>query len=87
MASDITVNSLREVDFTGMKMPIITIYEKPLDYPSSYIARVFELEKPTNTLICKNSLEECRADIKAAGFKICVPRSENDVLSVVESWI
>lgn len=84
---DVIVNSLREVDFTGMKMPIITIYEKPIDYPDGYIARVFELEKPTNTLIHKSSLEECRADIKAAGFKICVPRSENDVLSVVESWI
>lgn len=84
---DVIVNSLGEVDFTGMKMPIITIYEKLIDYPDGYIARVFELEKATNTLICKNSLEECRADIKAAGFKICVPRSEDDVLSVVESWI
>lgn len=84
---DVIVNSLREVDFTGMKMPIITIYEKPIDYPDGCIARVFELEKPTNTLIYKRSIEECRADIKSAGFKICVPRSENDVLSVVELWI
>lgn len=84
---DIIVNSLQEVDFTGMKMPIITIYEKPIDYPDGYIARVFELEKPTNTLILKSSIEECRTDIKAAGFKICVPRNKDDVLSVVESWI
>ena len=80
------VDSLKEVDFSDLKLPMIVIYEKPLDFPDKYIARVFECEKPTNTLIIRDSLQECRDDITAAGFLVGMERSENDALSVVETW-
>lgn len=81
------VESIREVDFTDMKMPMIVVYEKPLDFPDKYIARVFECEKPTNVIIIRDSLQECRDDITVAGFLVCLERSDDDVLSVVETWI
>jgi hypothetical protein len=33
--------------FQGMRMPIITVYYSPLDFPGMYVARLFDIEKPT----------------------------------------
>ena len=81
------VNTMKEVDFEGMKLPMVAVYEKPLDFPDKYIARVFDCEKPTNVIIIRDSLEECREDITAAGFLVCLERSPSDVISIVEIWM
>lgn len=81
------VNTMKEVDFEGMKLPMVAVYEKPLDFPDKYIARVFDCEKPTNVIIIRDSLQACQEDIKVAGFLVCMERSLNDALSVVETWM
>lgn len=57
------------MDFSDLKCPLITIYEKPLDFPNAFVARVWDGAGPraTNTIIMRFSLEECREDIQAAG--------------------
>lgn len=81
------VVSMKNVDFSEMKLPMIVVFEKPLDFPNKYIARVFECEKPTNVIIIRDSLQEIRDDITAAGFFVCMGRTEKDALSIVETWM
>lgn len=85
------VDSMIQVDFSEMKFPIITVYEKPLDYPDDYVARVWEIQgsrpKPTNIAITRNSIQEIREDIMAAGFGIRIPRAEDDDPHIVETWM
>lgn len=81
------VNTLKEVDFKGLNMPMVVVYERPEDFPCKYVARVFELEKPTNVMIVRDTLHECREDITAAGFLVCMERSKGDKKSIVETWM
>lgn len=83
------VESMSQVDFSGLKLPLITIYEKPLDFPNAFVARVWDGEGPkaTNTIIMRFSLEECREDIQAAGFTVKFPRAEGDEPHIVETWM
>lgn len=85
--SNRVVRSMKEVDFSELKMPMIVVFEKPVDFPDKYIARVFECEQPTNTLIIRDSLQECREDITAAGFLACLERTDEDALAIVETWM
>lgn len=81
------VNSLKEVDFSKMELPMAVVYEKPQDFPDKYIVRIFDCNIPTNTLLIRDSLQDCREDITAAGFLACMERDSRDVLSIVETWI
>ena len=83
------MESMSQVDFSDLKCPLITIYEKPLDFPNAFVARVWDGVGPkaTNTIIMRFSLEECREDIQAAGFLVQFPRAEGDEPHVVETWM
>ena len=81
------VYSLKEVDFSNLDIPMAVVFEKPADFPDKYIVRIFDCNIPTNILIIRDSLEECREDITAAGFLACLERDSRDALSIVETWI
>lgn len=83
------VESMSQVDFSGLTLPLITIYEKPYDFPTVFVARVWDGKGPkaTNTLITRDSLQEIREDIEAAGFTIKFPRAEDDDRHIVETWM
>lgn len=81
------VNTLKEVNFKGIKTPMVVVYGRPEDFPCKYVARVFSLDKPTNVLIVRDTLEECREDITAAGFLVCMERNKGDKKSIIETWM
>ncbi len=83
------VESFRKVDFTGLFFPLVTIYEKPLDFPDDFVARVWDGKgpSPTNVMIKKSTLQEVREDIRAAGFREKIVRAEDDDPHIVETWI
>ncbi|MEA5083274.1 MAG: hypothetical protein VB018_03875 [Lachnospiraceae bacterium] len=83
------VNSFLEVDMSEMRVPGIVVYKNPEDFPEVYVARLFEMAvgKPTTILLMRNSLTEIREEIVAAGFTTKLIRSENDVKSIVETWL
>ena len=71
-----------------------TVYEKPLDHPSGFIARLFELDVPTDKVLTSPTLEELRKQIIKEGTALCsgdalvrIERSEHDHSSVVEVWV
>lgn len=83
------VESFRRVDFSGMKMTMIVIYNSPQDYPGKYIARVWDAAIPeaTNCIQIRDTLEELRKDIRAAGFYLRLMRAAGDDPVIVESWM
>jgi len=76
-------------------MSVWTIYRAPLDWPHGYIVRKFEvnrgISKPTNFLLQGESLDDnvlvlLRHILKRAGL-VCRPRSPQDDVKIVESWL
>lgn len=62
-----------------------TVYDSPEDYPGLYVARRFELDKPTSDVLVSNSLDVLRALLPP--FLHRIPRSAGDVPCIVETWI
>ena len=83
------MESMRQVDFSDLRFPLIAVYKKPKDYPDAYVARVWEGARnlPTNTLIKRETLQEIRKDIKAAGFTTRLTRTEGEDPVIVETWL
>ena len=65
--------------------PIVTIYNKPTDYPNYYVARLFDKDKPTKAIMLKETLEELRKGIPI--YMIRMSRSATDDRNIVESYI
>lgn len=83
------VNSLRDLDLSEIKMPMAVIYDSPKDFPDMYLCRIWEGAgcHPTTAAMQKNSLDEMREDIAAAGFTVKIPRSPNDDPVILETWM
>lgn len=81
------VESIKEIDFSGLKVPFIAVYQHPEDFPEKYVARIYELDKPTDTLMVKDTLEEIEEDIRENTGMTFIPRGTEDVLSLVGVWM
>lgn len=81
------VNSIQEVDFSGLKVPFVAVYKHPGDFPDKCVARIYELDKPTDTLMVKDTVEEIEADIRKYTGMIFLPRGKEDVPSLVGVWM
>jgi len=66
------------------KLPMWTIFDKPLDHPTGHIARCFEYDQPTKHTITGEltTLREC---LSQCGL-VCLMRSDEDHPTVVETW-
>ena len=67
------------------KFPLICIYNNPKDYPGKYVARLWDVDKPTNMVAIAESLEEIR-EAKPPEM-IIMERQPNDDPVIVETWI
>lgn len=70
-------------------MSIWTIYDKPKDFPTKFVARKFLVSgdgvKPTDEIETADTLHQIRRKIPQGLARF--ERSPGDVKSVVESWI
>ena len=84
------VNSFLDVDISDLLLLGVVIYKCPEDMPHyEYVCRLREITKdlPTNIVIVRNSLEECREDIMIAfPFMTVFPRDKKDLPAIVETW-
>lgn len=69
------VESIREVDFSGLKVPFVAVYGHPDDFPDKYVARIYELDRATDT------------NIKEHTAMTFIPRGTADVPSLVGVWM
>ena len=81
------VESIREVDFSGLKVPFVAVYNHPDDFPDKYVARIYELDKATDTIMVKETLEEITTDLKEHTAMTFIPRGAADVPSLVGVWM
>lgn len=67
------------------RLPLICIYNNPSDYPGKYVARLWDVDKPTDMVAIAESLEEIR-EAKPPEMMI-MDRMPNDDPVIVETWI
>lgn len=69
----------------GNALKVITVYNKPDDFPTGYIARLFDGMEPTEKTVTGETLESIRGKIPNGYIRI--HRDKKDAKSLVESWI
>jgi len=67
------------------RLPLICVYNSPSAYPGKYVARLWDVDKPTNMVAVAESLEEIR-EAKPPEMMI-MDRMPNDDPVIVETWI
>ena len=67
------------------RLPLICVYNSPSDYPGKYVARLWDVDKPTNMVAVAESLEEIR-EAKPPEMMI-MDRLTGDDPVIVETWI
>jgi len=84
----VVVDSFDTVDMQEIKVPVIAVFESPVDYPEKCVARLFDGANATNIVLLRETVEELRLDIHC-NFPGMIPfgRGAEDVVSLVECWI
>lgn len=67
------------------RAPIITVYKHPVDYPTKYVARLFDLEAQTPFVVLADTLHEVRKAIPARFIKF--PPDQCDDSHIIEVYI
>jgi hypothetical protein len=72
------------------RLPIVVIYENPLDYPGKFVARrqwasAGRVEVEPEPLIVGDSLTEVRGVIPDG--MVCLDRDPSDEPQIVECWV
>lgn len=82
------VSTFGQVNVSNIEAPVIVIYNSPEEYKGYFVAKLWDLDKPTDTLMIKKTLSEIREDIKTH-FPIMsrLPRLEIDDICIVETWM
>ncbi len=79
--------TIKEVDLTNLKVPAIVIYDHPSDYPEYYVARVFDGDKPTDTVMLNKSLGAIHDDISDNTDMIFISRGPEDDSCIEGAWL
>lgn len=81
------VNSITEVDLSSLRLPVAAVYEKPLDFPNNYVIRIFDVDKPTNVVMVKDTLEELMEDIAVHTNMTFLTRGPEDDEHLIGVWM
>lgn len=85
--ADMIVDSFKIVDISDLEVPMVNMYKQPDDYNDKYVARIYDLIRPTNTIILRDTFEELEEDIKKSFDALFyVKRTDDDDLSLIGSW-
>lgn len=84
---DRIVKSIREIDFRGLRMPILAVYDSPEDYPGKVVARLYDLDRPTEIVLIGLERKEIQAEIKNNTGMVFLLRGAEDVRSLVGVWV
>jgi len=79
------VNSFIGIELENFIMPIIAVYKNPIDYPDKYVARIFNVDRPTVIAVIGDTLHEIR--LKIPRHMIKLDRATIDDPVIVETWV
>lgn len=86
MMNDTVVDTFKDVlNWCECRNPIITVYKHPADYPTKYVARLFDLEAQTPFVVVAYTLDEVRKAIPARFIKF--PPDPCDEAHIIEVYI
>lgn len=83
---DKQVENITQISLNKIRFPIIAVYKNPLDYPGKVVARVFDLNIPTEIMLLKETVEEMQQEIKKTGL-VFPPRKPKEYQTLVGTWI
>ena len=87
VTADKVVNSISEVDMSELLIPNIAVYKHTEGYPDSFVARVYDVDIPTNVIMIKDTLEEIQEDIQMHTGKEFFARGKEDVPALIGAWL
>lgn len=82
---DVVVDDFSHVDFSGLFLPMFTVCSSPRDYPGRYTVRLSDLDKPTNIVAVRDTLEAARACVPKGLARLI--RDPNDDPVIVEVYV
>jgi hypothetical protein len=69
-----------------MTLSVWTIYDHPRDQPEFYVARRWELDRPTSDTLLDRDIENLRDKMQALGLVKLMRHPEDDPV-IMETWI
>lgn len=80
---DTQVESIAQVDLSGLKCPVIIVFQKG----TRHIARVYEADQPTDVVIIKESFVDLQRDIAINTQMTFIWRNPGDDRHIIGTWI
>ena len=84
---DKILNSIAEADLSGLRMPIVTMYRSPKDYPGKCVARIWDGDRPTETVVIKDTVGEIDEDMHRHTSMFWIPPTADDDPAIMGAWI
>lgn len=82
------INSFKEIDLSGVSIPSIVIYKNPKDYPEECVARIWSLDRPTDIIMVRNTVEELMAEVRGEYLDAYfIPPCDADDEKIVGTYI
>lgn len=83
---DLIANSLEEIDIDEMFCPMFAIFVNSLEYPGVCVARLFDLDRPTNVVIVRENVREMNKLFRNTRLMFW-PRDPKDPKELVGTWM
>jgi len=82
---DTILNNFNEIDIQKLTQPLIAIYKHPRDYPEKYVARLWDISKPTQYIVLSDNIDNIRQAIPFWMVRLMPTEWDDPVL--VETWL
>lgn len=67
------------------RLPLITVYKNPKDFPTKFVARLWDMGQPTEFAIIKDTLKEIHESIPEPFYRL--GRMVQDDPVIIETWV
>lgn len=67
-------------------MPMIAVYDSPEDFPGRAVARLYDVDRPTETIMVRPTVKEIQKEIRENSGMMFFRRGAEDVRSLVGVW-
>lgn len=82
---DCVLENFNDVNFSKIKAGMIVIYDHPRDYRWGYVARIWDMDRPTNFVVADKDIGILRGMIPKN--MNCIGRYQDDDPCIVEVWL
>ena len=80
------IKSITEVDLSAIRQPVIAIYYHPEDFPEKVVARIFDMDKPTEYIMLEDTADGLAKDIHRHTGMVFFKRGADDIPSLLGVW-